>query len=74
MKCRVLRVSDALCVAGFGLALLRLVWSDSSWRALSNGGTFVQIGGVFSFNECSVCDLNRLRRYRKSRWVLNTYF
>ena len=49
VKCRVLRVSDALCVAGFGLALLRLVWSDSSWRALSNGGTFVQIGGVFSF-------------------------
>jgi uncharacterized integral membrane protein len=49
VKSRVLRISDAFYIAGFGLVLISLILSESPWRALSNGGTFVQIGGVFSF-------------------------
>jgi hypothetical protein len=36
-------------VAGFGLALLSLVWSDQAWRALSNDGTFMTIEGDLNF-------------------------
>ena len=48
-KTRVLAIFDASFVAGFGLAPAWRVWFDSPWRALSIGGTLVQIGGVFSF-------------------------
>ena len=48
-KTRVLAIFDAFSIAGFGLAPARRVWSDLSWRALSIGGTFVRIEGVFSF-------------------------
>jgi hypothetical protein len=44
-----LKVSDAFFVAGFGLALLSLVWSDQAWRALSNDGTFMKIEGDLNF-------------------------
>ena len=51
LKTRVLTIFDASFIAGFGLAPAWRVWFDSLWRALSIGGTFVQIGGVFSFND-----------------------
>ena len=49
-KTRVLTIFDAFSIAGFGLAPASWAWTDSSWRALSIGGSFVQIGGVFSFH------------------------
>ena len=48
-KTRVLAIFDASFVDGFGLAPAWWVWFDSPWRALSIGGTLVQIGGVFRF-------------------------